>query len=226
MLRPLLPLLVLQLGLAAAQLELPSCRYDDLKTPYTNYQDWARTLLDPIYSLPADYAPPDLVSIDKLGLSGDHRVRSLMIEDLQALLEAAATAGVPLEIQSAYRSYDYQARTFTYWTEREGREAALRSSARAGHSEHQLGTAIDFRSAGGTPPWDLADWGQTPAGAWLAANGWRFGFVMSYPRGLEEQTCYIYEPWHYRYLGREAAQAVTQSGLPLRVWLSRSQPEP
>jgi D-alanyl-D-alanine carboxypeptidase len=93
------------------------------------------------------------------------------------------------------------------------------SSARAGHSEHQLGTALDFRSARGPDPWDLEDWGATPEGRWLAENAHRFGFVMSYPAGQESVTCYIYEPWHYRYVGREVAQEVMASGLTLREWL-------
>ena len=67
--------------------------------------------------------------------------------------------------------------------------------------------------------WDLDDWAATPEGAWLAENAWRFGFVMSYPRGKEAVTCYLYEPWHYRYLGRELAARVRASGLAPREYL-------
>lgn len=210
---------------ALAETPLPSCRYDDLPTPHPGYDAWSRTLLDTIYALPASYAPDDLVSTREAGLDQDYLVRALLIDDLQALLRAAEAAGAPLEIQSAYRSFDYQERVFGSWVERDGVEAALRSSARPGHSEHQLGTTLDFRSAGGRAPWELADWADTPAGAWLAANGWRYGFVMSYPKGLEDETCYIYEPWHYRYLGRERAGDLRRSGLTLRRYLW-SQQEP
>jgi len=100
-----------------------------------------------------------------------------------------------------------------------GYDHALRTSARPGHSEHQLGTTFDFTSLGGRPPWEYADWAATPAGGWMAANAWRYGFVMSYPRNSFARVCYDYEPWHYRYLGRQAAAEVRASGLTLREWL-------
>jgi D-alanyl-D-alanine carboxypeptidase len=194
---------------------LPPCRYDDLAATPNAYDAWSVTLLDTVYALGPDYVPPDLVEVDAAG----RRLRTVAIADLEALFKAAEAAGVPLAIQSAYRSHGYQAGTFESWVAQLGREAALRTSARPGHSEHQLGTAIDFRSADGPPAWDLPDWGATPAGAWLAEHGWRYGFVMSYPAGLEEETCYDYEPWHFRYLGRNEAAAQRASGLTLRAWL-------
>ncbi|WP_185095198.1 M15 family metallopeptidase [Truepera radiovictrix] len=200
---------------------LPPCAYGDVRTPLSDLDDWPYTLLDTTYRLPESYAPNDLVSAELAGFAGGFLVRELVIDDLRALREAAEADGLALELTSAYRSYGYQERTFAYWVAREGLEAALRSSARAGHSEHQLGTALDFRSAGGPDPWDVSDWGETPEGRWLAENAHRFGFVMSYPAGQEELTCYIYEPWHYRYVGREVARAVTESGLTLREWLWR-----
>ena len=122
--------------------------------------------------------------------------------DLRAMASAARKAGARLAIQSAYRSYTTQKSTFAYWVRVSGYSAAIRSSARAGHSEHQLGTTIDFRSYGGSAPWYYSDWGKSKAGAWLRANAWKYGFVMSYPKGKTSVTCYAYEPWHFRYVGR------------------------
>ncbi len=201
-----------------AQEPLPTCRYDNVLTTYQSYEDWQLTLLDTIYKLPESYAPPDLVSTSVAGLS-DYKLRSLVIPDLAALIQAAKDAGVDLELQSTYRSYTYQATVFQGWVKVQGEEAALQSSARPGHSEHQLGIAMDFRSALGPPAWELADWATTPEGAWLAEHAWHYGFVMSYPKGKEEISCYLYEPWHYRYVGRETAKAVKESGLTLREWL-------
>ena len=198
---------------------LPPCRYDDLPARHSGYDAWALTLLDTSYALGPDYVAPDLVEIDAEG----RQLRALLLPDLEALMVAAEAAGAPLAIQSAYRSHSYQAHTFESWVERQGRETALRSSARAGHSEHQLGTAIDFRSADGPPAWELADWATTAAGAWLAANGWRYGFALSYVAGREDETCYDYEPWHYRYIGRDAARELHESGLTLRAWLWQRQ---
>ncbi len=91
--------------------------------------------------------------------------------------------------------------------------SALATSARPGHSEHQLGLAIDFKTAGGAAAWRYADWARTREGAWLARNAWRYGFVMSYPAGKRSLTCYAYEPWHYRYVGRTSqGRSTTAAG--------------
>lgn len=203
----------------AAAPGLPACEYADEPALATAYADWSRTLVDTALRLPADYEPSDLVPLTTAGFPDERLVRSVLVDDLTALREAATAAGMYLAVQSAYRSYSYQEDTFAYWVNVDGYEAALASSARPGHSEHQLGTVIDFRSADGPPAWDLADWATTPEGAWLQDNAAEYGFVMSYPKDSRDVTCYIYEPWHYRYVGRETARAVAESGLTLREWL-------
>lgn len=216
-LRPLSLLIALQAGFAAPP---PACGFEDRPAALVDYDDWPYTLLDTLYKLPQGYAPDDLVSLPSARGGEDHMiVRDLVVDDPEAMLRAAETAGVKLAVASAYRSYSYQAQTFDYWVAQDGLEAALKTSARPGHSEHQLGTSLDFRSAGGPYAWEVTDWLETPEGAWMADNAWRFGFVMSYPAGQEAVTCYSYEPWHYRYVGRDAAAAVQASGLTLREWL-------
>ena len=217
MFRFLLLFVTLPTALAAP---LPACAYEDRPAALTEYSDWPYTLLDTLYKLPESYAPEDLVPVSDAGVGTDGmEIRGVVMPDLQALLAAAEASDIALEVQSAYRSHSYQVGTFASWVEQDGLEAALKTSARPGHSEHQLGTALDFRSAGGDPAWDLPNWGATPEGAWLAENAARFGFVMSYPEGQEAVTCYSYEPWHYRYVGREVAAEITASGLTLREWL-------
>lgn len=215
--------LLLVLGGASAA-PLPACTYEDRPAALTGYGDWPYTLLDTLYRLPESYAPGDLVPVSDAGVGTDVMlIRSLVMPDLQALLAEAEAAGIGLEVQSAYRSHSYQITTFDYWVAQDGLQSALKTSARPGHSEHQLGTALDFRSADGPPAWELADWRDTLEGAWLAENASRFGFVMSYPEGKEDVTCYSYEPWHYRYVGREVAAEVQKSGLTLREWLWQQQ---
>ncbi len=209
-----------------AQQPPPRCLVADEPAPRAGLSEWRHTVLDTRFRLPADYAPTDLVDLAAV-LEGvapyvapkGSRLRAVLVDDLVALLTAAEKAGVALEIQSAYRSYEYQRGVFDGWVAKDGYEHALRSSARAGHSEHQLGTVFDLKTRGGPPAWDLEDWARTPEGAWVAANAWRFGFVMSYPAGEEDVTCYMYEPWHYRYLGPELAAAVHDSGLTPREYL-------
>jgi D-alanyl-D-alanine carboxypeptidase len=195
----------------------PTCSYQDLPALNPTYDNWQLLSVDTIYMLPKDYAPPDLVST---GLAGGGQVRSLVKADLSAMAAAAATTGAPLAVASAYRSYTTQISTFAYWVNLSGEKAALLSSARPGHSEHQLGTALDFTSANGSAPWDYADWATTAAGKWMAAHAWEYGFINSYPRvGSPSLTCYQYEPWHYRYFGRTQAALIHTSGLTSRQWL-------
>lgn len=191
----------------------PPCMYEDLPARVVPAGDGRWTVLDTAYGLPAAYRPDELVPAREAGFDDDRPLRAVVVPDLRALLAAAAADGVGLELQSAFRDHAYQAGTFAHWVSVDGYEAALATSARAGHSEHQLGTAIDLRSAGGPAPWDLDDWASTPEGAWMAANGWRFGFVLSYPSGAEARSCYAYEPWHWRWVGRDVAVRIRERGL-------------
>ena len=225
----LLVVVALATGIAATvatAASLPSCRVADTLTKQRSYAAWNRTVLDTTYRLTSGYYPGDLRSTVNAGLNSGHRVRAFVIADLKAMARAARAAGARLAVQSAFRSYSTQKSTFAYWSRVSGYSAALRSSARAGHSEHQLGTTIDFRSYGGSAPWYYSDWGTTKAGAWLKKNAWKYGFVMAYPKGKMSVTCYAYEPWHYRYMGRSEAAKVRSSGLTLRQYLWRQQTAP
>ncbi len=192
------------LGQTAFQGPLPACTIGDRPAPNATLDDWDRTLLDTDYALDREYAPTDLVPVSESGIRGADDVRAFVILDLEALGYAARKAGIELSVESAYRDYDAQRRTFESLAEAYGRGFALESAARPGHSEHQLGTTLDF--AGHE--------------AWLADNAWRFGFVLSYPEESSPvQTCYKPESWHYRYFGRERAAAIHASGLSPREWL-------
>jgi D-alanyl-D-alanine carboxypeptidase len=218
MARPAQPVLAARFH---AVLVADHCADRDLPAPPTT--DAALTVLDRSYTLGAGYAPADLVAASAAGLigsSGTKLVRSVIIDDLVAMREAWVAAGLTVIVESAYRSYASQAVTFNGWAARLGQAAALLRTARPGHSEHQLGTAIDVTSPGWTGR--FGDWGRESAeGAWMAAHAWEYGFVMSYPSGSLAATCFGYEPWHYRWIGREAAAAHRTSGLYLRQFLER-----
>jgi D-alanyl-D-alanine carboxypeptidase len=200
---------------------LPACRYDDVLTARRAYGDWATSLLDTIYRLPSGYYPGDLVDASKGGITTGYKMRSLVVNDMRALTDAARAAGVRIGLVSAFRSYAQQEATFAHWVRVAGYETALRTSARPGHSEHQLGTAFDFSIPGAKAPWEYSDWATTATGKWLKANAWKYGFVMSYPKGKSALTCYDYEPWHYRYVGRDLAAQITKSGQTPREFLWR-----
>ena len=198
----------------------PRCAYADTLTRYRSRSDWYRSLLDTRYRLGAGYAPSDLVSVSRAGVSGRGSIRRIALTDLTKMFRAARAAGAPFGVQSAYRSYTTQVATFNRWVMEDGYQSALLGSARPGHSEHQLGTVLDLKTPGGPEPWDVADWGQTRAGSWIARNSWKYGFIVSYPKAKSPAaTCYRYEPWHARYFGRIIARKIHDSRLAAREWL-------
>jgi D-alanyl-D-alanine carboxypeptidase len=168
-------------------------------------------------TLKSDYVPANLVAVPAyMHPSYNMQLRKEALEHLESLWQAAKADGVTLHIRSAYRSYNTQKGLFNDYASRYGEEQANRFSARPGQSEHQLGTAVDF---GGTSVDFKADYGQTPQGLWLAANAYKYGFAMSYAEGKEHITGYIYEPWHYRYIGVDAAAEWKASGKTLKEFL-------
>lgn len=220
---------------AVALPDVPPCQVADRVLDTDPDLGVSTLMLDLTWRLPAGFAPRDLVDVAAAGFAGGHQVRAVVVDDLRALREAAADAGLVLAVQSAYRSEAYQARVHEGWRTTLGAERAAQVSARPGHSEHQLGTAIDLRSSDGPPAWELDDWAATPEGAWVAAHAHSFGFVVSYPRDADALACYAYEPWHLRWVGRGVAAAyvmwvadllgpagpssVAPQAVPFRAWL-------
>lgn len=179
--------------------------------------DWSTAIIDTKNRLPADFVPPDLVDATEAGFDSRDQVRAVVVDDLGAMRTAAEANGTPIAIVSGYRSYAYQQDLFNRRVTEEGEAQAARSTARPGHSEHQLGTAVDVLEPGVGEL--TADFAATPAGQWVAAHAHEFGFVISYPEAATDLTCYEFEPWHLRYVGRENAAAIVESGLTPREWL-------
>ncbi len=175
--------------------------------------------VDKDHSLPDDCRPgatailPDDVSyLEEQEM--EPRAKAAMLEMLGAIEDAT---GETVLVRSSYRDYQEQVRTFQYWVNTVGLERALATSAKPGHSEHQLGTTADLTSAAVGFELDQA-FGQTAAGMWLVDHAWEYGFVVSYPDGTEDVTGYDYEPWHVRWIGDEATLEHA-SGMTLHEWL-------
>ena len=179
-------------------------------------------LVNKEYRLSENYVPSDLVSASLSGIrkGGSYQLRNVVIDDLRELVNQATEDGVDLSIRSGYRSYQDQLSTYNYWLRYNGNNAdyADRVSARAGHSQHQLGTAVDFSTS------EIQDgiggqFAPTKAAKWLEENAYKYGFVISFPRGYESVTGYNYESWHYRYIGKANAQEMINSGKILEIYL-------
>lgn len=159
--------------------------------------------VDKSVALPEDFVPGDLVNLDaafpyavsKKGM----QLRAPARDALVRMTEAARKEGTTLIMSSAYRSYDYQKTVFERNVKEMGKTEAERVSAPPGMSQHQLGTAIDFGSI-------TDEFADTAAGRWLSANAGKFGFSLSFPKGMEAITGYRWESWHYRYISPAAAE--------------------
>lgn len=145
-----------------------------------------------------------------------------MREDAAAALEemfaAAKEDGINLAIVSGYRSYSKQSSIYSRKVKTQGREAADRVSARPGTSEHQLGLAMDLAKKGSSQL--NTSFGSTEEGKWVSANAHRFGFIVRYLKDYEDVTGYMYEPWHVRFVGKEHAQKLYETGLPMEWYIS------
>ncbi len=149
------------------------------------------------YSLPSTYNP----GIDPSAKAA-----------LDEMISAAAKDGITLYMISGFRSYSTQQTLYNNYVARDGQAAADRYSARPGHSEHQTGLAFDLNSL-------EQSFGETKEGKWLKDNCWKYGFIIRYPKNKENITGYMYEPWHVRYLGKDVAKSVYDSGLCLEEYL-------
>lgn len=194
---------------------------DDIKLATRNGNDLL-VLVNKEYKLPSTYAPTDLVIVGEsvMRRGSKYSLRSIVINDLKAMNSAAKADGIDLSIVSAYRSYATQQDTYNYWLSKNNNNVAYVDtfSARPGHSQHQLGTVIDFSSN------EIGDklgdsFTNTKASKWLVNNAYKYGFVISYPKGYESTTGYKYESWHYRYIGKSNALEMKNSGKILEIYL-------
>ena len=148
-------------------------------------------------ALPDGYAPTDLVSSAARGIDTWSRqlIRELIVDDTYALVAAASEAGFRLYVGSGFRSQSYQEAVFNAQAARLGdSELANRFSATPGHSQHQLGTTIDFTA-------EFRAFRTDGAADWLRANAHDFGFVLPYTQAATDLTGYVDEPWHGRWVG-------------------------
>lgn len=126
-------------------------------------------------------------------------------ENWKQMKSDAAALGLNLWAQSGYRSYDYQNDLYNGYVKRKGKAAADTFSARPGHSEHQSGLAFDLNTID-------SSFKNTDEGKWVAKNAYLYGYILRYPEGKTNETGYIYEPWHIRYVGKELATALYNGG--------------
>lgn len=180
-------------------------------------------LVNKTYQLPQDYVPENLVT-PNVDFSGDsEQLRSVAAHALENMFTQANQDQIELRAASGYRSYDYQLDLYQGYVDEHGEDYANQISAKAGHSEHQTGLAIDVTS----PAADYRltkEFGDTEAGEWVREHASEFGFIIRYPKGKEDITGYTYEPWHLRYVGKDIAQYIMNNSLTLEEYHGENNP--
>lgn len=183
---------------------------------------WNLRLVNGSHILPDGETPPDLME-----LTNGQQVDARIYENLQQMMDAARADGAQPVICSSYRSHERQKQLFEDKRRRLREEGcppeeeikrAAEWVAQPGTSEHELGLALDIVDL----DYQMLDHQQenTPTQQWLLKHSWEYGFVLRYPTDRAGLTGVEYEPWHYRYVGREAAEVMHQEGLCLEEYLS------
>lgn len=161
---------------------------------------------------PIDYVPPDMVDAQVRYIS-EPLLRPAAATAIAALFAASESeGGGTMQVQNSYRSFASQTRIYNRAVAAYGQAGADSDTARPGYSEHQTGWTADV--AAYPSKCDIQEcFGDTPQGIWLAANAWRFGFIIRYPQGKANVTGYVYEPWHIRYVGVELSTEMHNTGI-------------
>jgi zinc D-Ala-D-Ala carboxypeptidase len=167
------------------------------------------------YPLPLDYVPSGLrAPAVKLKNASDN-TEMMLREDAavaaEKFLKDAETAGHSFMLVSAYRSSQLQRILYGRYVSESGASEADTFSARPGYSEHQTGLSMDVSPPDSTCAFK-ACLGETPGGKWLEDNAYTYGYLLRYPKNKQSITGYIYEPWHYRYVGVELAKDLHDQG--------------
>ena len=187
----------------------------NLDTPfYENYESTDTSkdtlmIVNKHYKIENNYKPDNLVTV--LSEHGyPNKIRADVYEEFKKMYNAAKNDNVSIFIASPYRSYSDQNALYTYYVNTDGKQNADTYSARPGFSEHHTGLAMDLIPEYGL---DLDTFENSDGFKWMQENAYKYGFILRYPKDKEYITGYIYEPWHYRYVGISAATTIKNEGL-------------
>lgn len=169
-------------------------------------------------TVPVTLVKPD-VTPTKESVAENIYMRPEAARALEALFAGAAEDGITLYATSGFRSYSTQKAIFDRKAAERGEQAANRSVAKPGYSEHQTGLAMDIEGETTLGTGLTEAFGESPEGIWVAEHCHEYGFIIRYPKDKTSITGYIYEPWHIRYVGIEAATEITQLGVTFEEYI-------
>lgn len=183
-------------------------------------EDWNLILVNKTHPIPEDY------EVELKSIGNGHQIDARAYDDFKAMIQASKQDGVTIYVTSSYRDMDkqitlYEKKTDSYLQQGYSLEDALSKAGQVvavpGTSEHHLGLAIDVVSS----EYRKLDEKQenTKGFQWMKAHSWEYGFILRYPNGSTDITGIIYEPWHFRYVGLEAAKEIYERGITLEEYL-------
>jgi len=182
---------------------------------YTNIKKTDTTkdnliLVNKYNALDKDFKFEDFVDVSIQHCYGTQTLRKEAYDKFKEMFNAAKKEDLTIIINSSYRSYDYQNSLWERYSDTNGEEWADSYAARAGHSEHQTGLAVDVTTYGVLKQEDFE---TTDEFKWLKENAYKYGFILRYPKDKEDITGYAYESWHYRYVGENIAKEIKEAGI-------------
>lgn len=181
-------------------------------------------LVNKTHGLGKNYEPEDLKNVNSVAGDRDGKYQKMRRKAANAfnrLTKAAKREGHIIKLTSGYRPYSYQQVLYRQYVKEDGKNRAEQYSAKPGYSEHQTGLVADVSSP--SVNYNLVQaYGNTAEGKWLAKNAHEYGFIIRYPKGKEDITGYEYEPWHLRYVGKDAAAEIYSRGVTLEEYLGES----
>lgn len=185
--------------------------YKDIKGVNTNNYDF---IVNKNYKLEETYIPNDLEEISLEYSCKNKHLRKIARINFEKMAKAAKKEGFNIVAVSTYRSYDYQEKLYNNYVNEKGSYYADMASARAGHSEHQTGLAVDIADLS----LDYDNFENTKEFYWVKENAHKYGFIMRYPKAKFHITGFKYEPWHYRYVGTNIATYIYKNNITLEEY--------
>lgn len=186
--------------------------YKKIVSLVNKYKDGITKLVNKKNALNSNYEPNDLVKVNVESTKDNIYMSEIAAENLENMFKAAKEDGINLYIVSGYRSSSYQNNLYYRSLKRRGREYTEKYVAQANHSEHQTGLAADISSE--SIGYKLISaFEHTEEGRWLDKNAYKYGFILRYKKDRVEDTGYGFEPWHFRYVGKDIAKYIYENNL-------------
>ena len=189
--------------------------YKNIKT--ISEPDIYLVLVNKEYKLPENYVPSKLELISNEFANENKYLREEAKDAFETLSKDAKNLGYRVVAVSTYRDYEYQNKLYDMYVEEKGIAYADKCSARPGHSEHQTGLAVDVEGSNR----DYDEFENSKEFVWMKENAYKYGFILRYPKGKEKITGFKYEPWHYRYVGKDVAKTIHDENLTLEEYYDK-----